>query len=565
MWVRATLLVGVAAVLGEDCQRFTQYNSRREGNMVLEDEPRNMSQAQDCASQCAVTDGCVCFSYNQDNQRCFLMAACKTATTRNSLISGTAGCTVPDPTPDGCRVTPQTATPGTMVLRMRWEHGPGRILYKKADCAGGGALYGIEWKGGVRNNYRIGCRQSATDLYHATCATEELLTKWEDEVQPDLGGSDSEAHNLTVVIPEAPDLDGTYVISGEFHEQPLWRSSDCHGGQCVLFSSGGGFWMLSDSPDGHTRNVGSAKTGIRHNGRLPQSLAWQVMTGGDWVPSTGRIDVEHAPQAKPLMLNRFVGDAQKGDLAVFIPEMPSLIGMYRPDTEGGTPTRRFHSKDCATGGCLLYLTTRGHWMVTGRPEGQATDEGTARALVWGDPGTPEQVGLQWEWRNSRGWRRSSRGAVVSADRVHTLDGSLLDATSITVVVSDIPEAKGTYHAVDRHNGLPLYQCVDCSPGVCSLFAGADGRWAVSCGSGAPRPDQVRLRALNPVQRRSPVAEGEPQPPEAVWEGQPELEPHAVQEWECMSGGAWTPCRECTVSTPYRERKRSAELGESLRF
>eukprot|EP01062_Namystynia_karyoxenos_P003171 TRINITY_DN1111_c0_g1_i1.p1 TRINITY_DN1111_c0_g1~~TRINITY_DN1111_c0_g1_i1.p1 ORF type:complete len:662 (+),score=206.35 TRINITY_DN1111_c0_g1_i1:66-1988(+) len=538
------------------CSRFTQYNSQREGNANLEDEYRSISNAADCSAQCAVTQGCACFSYNQDNERCFLMSSCKTPTPRHNFIAGDAGCKIPDPSPETCRVTVSTATPGAKVLRMKWQHGAGRLLHKAADCAGGGALFKVEWKGGVRNDYRVGCRHATTELFHASCASEELLAQWEALVQQE---AEEREATLIVYLPEVPELTGVYRVDGHFRHAPMWRSDDCNNGGlgCVLFSSGGGFWMISPTPDGHERNVGNAKSEEQHQGAPPQNSRWQVLTGRSWGPSAGAVDTEAGMRRRGIDWKQ----GQAGEMVVFLPELPSLTGTYRVSSRFRN-TQLFRSSDCATGSCVMFLSGGGFWMVSGRSNGHELNTGVAKTAQMAEGSGPDSNTLQWEWHDRQGWRQSA-GAVLPVWRMQEQGWSLRDA-SITVAIFDVPEVGGTYKVEGRYNGLPLYRSDDCAARACSIFASSSGHWVIADRADGQEQDLGRARGKQRIPHWKTSEGGKPvaEPGTDVeWEGQPELEPHAVQEWDYrLNSGSWRTCQRSLVATTYMVRKRSAEQG-----
>eukprot|EP01065_Artemidia_motanka_P025233 TRINITY_DN3017_c0_g1_i7.p1 TRINITY_DN3017_c0_g1~~TRINITY_DN3017_c0_g1_i7.p1 ORF type:complete len:641 (+),score=90.07 TRINITY_DN3017_c0_g1_i7:67-1923(+) len=548
--LRALLLASfVGTALSADCLYFHQFNSQREGNANLEEEYRITSNPAACSAQCAVTEGCVCFSYNQDNNRCFLMSSCKTPTHRHNFVAGEAGCVMPQPSPALCKVTVQTATPGAPVLR-RDRKGLGRILQRVTDCAGGGGLFKVEWKAGVRNDYHIGCKHRLRiDLFHATCATEELLAMWANQI------TENEEQTLIVFLPEVPDLTGHYHPDGTFHQHQLWRSEDCNNGGlgCVLFSSGGGFWMISNQPDGHTRNVGAAKSEEMHEGNSPLLQKWQVLNGKDWQLSIGAVDTEEGMRTRGLDRT-----PQDGRVQVYLPELPSLIGTYRSGSKfHGQPLYR--SGDCATGACVLFVSAGGYWMVSGRDNGHQLNRGLAKTSQAASGAGPEDPALTWEWHDRQGWRPTS--GIVGTPNALAERGVSLQDSGVVVDIHDAPEVSGTYHAEGLHRGLPKFVSDDCPSGKCILHVDAGGHWMIADSPEAVEGDQGRTRSKQrlPHGRLAEVT-GPDGRPTAVWslqtdwEGQPELEPIAFQAWEYqMNSGAWRATTQAFVYLKHSRR------------
>eukprot|EP00756_Hemistasia_phaeocysticola_P038484 Hpha_TRINITY_DN16761_c0_g2::TRINITY_DN16761_c0_g2_i1::g.76234::m.76234 len=568
--------------VGDECLRFTQYNSQREGNANLEEDFRTISTAAACSGQCQLTEGCACFSYNQDNNRCFLMSACKTPTWRHNFVAGPAGCSLPEPSEQGCRVTVKTATPGAAVLRND-RKGAGRILQKVGDCAGGGALFKVEWGAGsstnVRSISRVGCRHSSIELYHDGCANEQLLVEWEvagvsasaseSESEIESAGASASAAtagdpsdpsppkptDLIVHFAEMPELTGRYHRDGSFRKYPMWRSDDCNNGGlgCVLFSSGGGYWMIANSPDGHTRNVGSVKSEEVHKGESPMTQRWQVLIGREWKTGSGAVDTEEGMTKRGI---DWKGD-QYGLITVFIPEVPSLVGTYRA-TARFRNSPLYRSADCPTGACVLFISGGGFWMISGREDGHLRNVGLAKTTQLSSAGNLDAGDLSWEFLDHQEWM-ASVGSVGPTPKLSESGFTVQEATLI-VSMPDAPEVNGLYRAEGRHRGLPLFRSDDCSSTKCVMFASSLGRWIISeypGDLGILGNDSGRARSKHRIPHGR-VGEDGTWVLTMDWEGQRDLEPTSFEHWEYQAvSGSWKPTPRGHVLTRYEARKRNA--------
>lgn len=65
-----------------------QYSSQNNGNANLEKSARQASSGGDCQQICASTTGCMCFTHNVGNGKCWLMTSCVTPTTASGIVSG---------------------------------------------------------------------------------------------------------------------------------------------------------------------------------------------------------------------------------------------------------------------------------------------------------------------------------------------------------------------------------------------------------------------------------------------------------------------------------------------
>lgn len=84
-------------------QRSTQYDSRSQGNINLENASHSMASGEACQRLCSDTSGCSCFSHNSANGSCWLMSQCSTPITKSGYIAGAAA-NKPCPGPVGTTV-----------------------------------------------------------------------------------------------------------------------------------------------------------------------------------------------------------------------------------------------------------------------------------------------------------------------------------------------------------------------------------------------------------------------------------------------------------------------------
>lgn len=558
------LLAALAAA--DDCERFTQYNSKREGNRNLEDEYRIINTPAACSTQCTATSGCECFSYNLDNNRCFLMSACKTPTIRGNFISGVSGCEVPPPSREECKVTVRTAAAGLPVLRHD-RKGIGRMLQKVADCAGGGAVYKVEWIAGSENDYkvhtiyRIGCRHSNVDLFHDHCATDALLQEWErDEAVFSNAREESESNDnqkedinnepdLVVQFNSMPELTGRYHRSIKlWNKAPLWRSDDCNNGGlgCVMFSSNGGYWMISNTPDGNTRNVGSVKSVRPHAGESPNQMQWEVHIGKEWKEGSGVVDTVEGMKLRGIDWQ----NDEYGQITVFIPEAPSVAGTYRA-VGRFRDSPLYRSADCATGACVIFTSAGGYWMISGREDGHHRNVGLVK--------TEEQssatidgpnMEFTWQFRRHQKWALST-GTVGPTEKLKD-KGFTVQESALVIAIPEVPEVNGLYRAEGRHRGLPLYRSDDCRSTKCAIFASASGRWIVAEEGAELRDDLCSVRAGKRIPHGALGPDGKWMLT-TDWEGQPDLEPTSVETWEFPMNHGWGPSSSGSVMTRYHSK------------
>ncbi|KAJ9470963.1 hypothetical protein DIPPA_35403 [Diplonema papillatum] len=96
-------------------------------------------------------------------------------------------------------------------------------------------------------------------------------------------------------------------------------------------------------------------------------------------------------------------------LLVSVPDMPEVCGLYKnlPRKEWVRDAPVFHSADCATGDCVLFLSHGGFWMI-GRHKADAAGN---RGIVKSSEKVPPRAGRRvtankmehWEYLGSAGW------------------------------------------------------------------------------------------------------------------------------------------------------------------
>eukprot|EP00756_Hemistasia_phaeocysticola_P025945 Hpha_TRINITY_DN16033_c0_g10::TRINITY_DN16033_c0_g10_i2::g.121726::m.121726 len=167
------------------CQTGVQYNSNKEGNRLLDQIPREAISAERCATDCAATAGCSCFTWAASNRRCSMFAQCREPTPRSAdYVSGAAGCigtASSAPAAAGCLLKAEGVRLGLTVRRgpnWRWQDqdggGEGKVVALVQTCPGGWWVQ-VRWTNtGVENNYRA-CCDGQCDLCPAEDASVSAL------------------------------------------------------------------------------------------------------------------------------------------------------------------------------------------------------------------------------------------------------------------------------------------------------------------------------------------------------------------------------------------------------
>eukprot|EP01065_Artemidia_motanka_P003871 TRINITY_DN1185_c0_g1_i2.p1 TRINITY_DN1185_c0_g1~~TRINITY_DN1185_c0_g1_i2.p1 ORF type:complete len:1016 (+),score=273.35 TRINITY_DN1185_c0_g1_i2:57-3104(+) len=95
---------------------------------------------------------------------------------------------------------------------------------------------------------------------------------------PPVSGVSVGAGSVIVTAGEYTSVSGIYRVSGRHRGSILYKSNSCESKTCVMFMSGGGFWMISSDHNGHTRNVGSVKTQTKAGGKAPHHFTtWEFL------------------------------------------------------------------------------------------------------------------------------------------------------------------------------------------------------------------------------------------------------------------------------------------------
>merc|ERR1711998_412934 len=68
------------------------YDSRKDGNTLLDGRSRSVADSTACQELCYETDGCVCFSHRKSLGHCWLMTSCQHAEDNELYDSVTAVC-----------------------------------------------------------------------------------------------------------------------------------------------------------------------------------------------------------------------------------------------------------------------------------------------------------------------------------------------------------------------------------------------------------------------------------------------------------------------------------------
>eukprot|EP01065_Artemidia_motanka_P003873 TRINITY_DN1185_c0_g2_i1.p1 TRINITY_DN1185_c0_g2~~TRINITY_DN1185_c0_g2_i1.p1 ORF type:complete len:341 (+),score=58.40 TRINITY_DN1185_c0_g2_i1:74-1024(+) len=96
-------------------------------------------------------------------------------------------------------------------------------------------------------------------------------------------GADA-ARLLVVTAGEVPGASGVYRVRTRHRGALLYTSDSCRSRTCVLFLSGGGFWMLSPVDRAHLKGVGHLKTREKAAGRPPchAGFGWEFLSSHRW-------------------------------------------------------------------------------------------------------------------------------------------------------------------------------------------------------------------------------------------------------------------------------------------
>ena len=115
--------------------------------------------------------------------------------------------------------------------------------------------------------------------------------------------------SIVVYIPDVPALCGTYnEVKKKERGMPQWVAEDCETGECILFMSHGGFWMLGREVDDGPGNRGQCKS-VTKATRQPRSKitypqvmgAWHCHIMANWVDAAqGMVDLPEAVEKKGL-------------------------------------------------------------------------------------------------------------------------------------------------------------------------------------------------------------------------------------------------------------------------
>merc|ERR1712061_970133 len=78
--------------VGPCIQPNVLYDSKKDGNNLLDGSSRTVADSTACQELCYETDGCVCFSHRKSLGHCWLMPQCAHAEDDDRYDSGTAQC-----------------------------------------------------------------------------------------------------------------------------------------------------------------------------------------------------------------------------------------------------------------------------------------------------------------------------------------------------------------------------------------------------------------------------------------------------------------------------------------
>ena len=88
---------------------------------------------------------------------------------------------------------------------------------------------------------------------------------------------------LVVYAPESPTICGIYKeLSSAVRGYPVWQSDTCQTGECVLFISHGGYWMIGKEGDDAKNNRGVFKSVEKANKLVKGQKQWPNVLSGGW-------------------------------------------------------------------------------------------------------------------------------------------------------------------------------------------------------------------------------------------------------------------------------------------
>jgi alpha-galactosidase len=90
--VASTTMAPTPSPVGPCIQPNILYDSKKQGNTLLDGKSRTVTDSTACQELCYETDGCVCFSHRKSLGHCWLMTECKLPEDNELYDSGTATC-----------------------------------------------------------------------------------------------------------------------------------------------------------------------------------------------------------------------------------------------------------------------------------------------------------------------------------------------------------------------------------------------------------------------------------------------------------------------------------------